>query len=166
MRKNLISLITQDLILKKYNIGTKQVSQIADKILERFPNEEKVAISFLLFLVKSDNQNLLFFIQTSYFIEGKNKKNCKGALYTKYNNDLKSYRDKGIVERIQKKEVSSGQEISVEEQESSVQEEDTTVEEVQVSVQSEETSVKEQKSDQGSNGATGNFSMHFAYSTI
>lgn len=42
-------------------------------------------------------------MQCNYFIAGSGKTNAKGALYTKYNNQIRYYRCKGLIEATPKR---------------------------------------------------------------
>ncbi|XP_037035561.1 longitudinals lacking protein, isoforms H/M/V isoform X7 [Bradysia coprophila] len=81
MRKNLITLVVDYFVTNRIKVGTKDCNVLADKIVKLFPNEEK----------------------SNYFIAGSGKMNARGGLYIKYNNQIRLYRCKGLIEATPKR---------------------------------------------------------------
>ncbi|KAJ6642203.1 hypothetical protein Bhyg_07150 [Pseudolycoriella hygida] len=76
IRRNLIALVVDYFVENRIKIGTKDCNILADKIVKLFPSEDKC----------------------NYFIAGSGKTNARGGLYIKYNNQIRLYRSKGLIE--------------------------------------------------------------------
>lgn len=126
VRKNLIALVVEYFVTNRIKLGTKDCNILADKIVKLFPTEDKV-ISALLFPQSTVWQHFfLLYFQSNYFIAGGGKINARGGLYIKYNNQIRLYRCKGLIESTCKRKGKTT-ELSTEETEQ-LSEYDVTIE--------------------------------------